>query len=139
MDYSGFKNSETKLALTQEPIATTTATKNSRPGTYPITVSGGIAMNYEFTYVNGTLTVLPNDEQGADTQNYLTIENITANKKAQVILPIGMKNQRSISGLQFDLYLPDGVTVATKSNGKRNRGDRSIDSSEENQKGTFPT
>ena len=96
-------------------------------------------MNYEFTYVNGTLTVLPNDEQGADTQNYLTIENITANKKAQVILPIGMKNQRSISGLQFDLYLPDGVTVATKSNGKRNRGGRSIDSSEENQKGTFPT
>ena len=118
VDYSGFKNSETKLALTQEPIATTTATKNSRPGTYLITVSGGIAMNYEFTYVNGTLTVLPNDEQGADTQNYLTIENITANKKAQVILPIGMKNQRSISGLQFDLYLPDGVTVATKSNGK---------------------
>ena len=80
MDYSGFKNSETKLALTQEPIATTTATKNSRPGTYLITVSGGIAMNYEFTYVNGTLTILPNDEQGADTQNYLTIENITANK-----------------------------------------------------------
>ena len=37
-------------------------------------------MNYEFTYVNGTLTILPNDEQGADTQNYLTIENITANK-----------------------------------------------------------
>lgn len=75
-------------------------------------------MNYEFTYVDGTLTILPNDEQGADTQNYLTIEIITANKKAQVILPIGMKNQRSISGLQFDLYLPDGVTVATKSNGK---------------------
>ena len=118
VDYTGFKNGENKLALTQEPIATTTATKNSRPGTYPITVSGGVAMNYEFIYVNGTLTILPEGETEADTENFLTVNSITANKGSQVVMPIAMTNQKAITGLQFDLYLPAGVTIATKSNGK---------------------
>ena len=118
VDYEGFKNGETKMALTQEPIATTTAQKNSRPGTYPIMLSGGIATNYEFSYVNGTLTVLPAGDEAADKNNVLSMENLIANKNTQVVLPIAMKNEEAITGIQFDLYLPDGVTVATKSNGK---------------------
>lgn len=118
VNYSGFKNGETKLVLTKEPIATTTATKNSRPGTYPITLSDGVAMNYDLTYVNGTLTILPVDDPGNMTDNTLSIENIRGNKNAQVTLPIALKNKHAITGLQIDLYLPDGVSVATKSNGK---------------------
>lgn len=118
IDYSGFKNDETKLALTQEPLATTSATRNSRPGTYEITLSGGIAMNYAFNYESGTLTILPNDNPGDQTDNVLTISNIKGNKNTQIVLPIALTNKHQITGLQFDLYLPDGVTVATKSNGK---------------------
>lgn len=118
IDYEGFKNGETVLALTQEPIATTTATLYSRPGTYPINVSGGVAMNYDFTYVNGTLTVLPKDEPGNPTDNMLTLNSISGNKGTQVDLPVGLKNDKQITGLQFDLYLPEGMTVATNARGK---------------------
>ena len=55
--YSGFRNNETEAVLDTKPTVTTTATKSSAPGTYPITVSGGSAKNYELSYVNGTLTI----------------------------------------------------------------------------------
>ena len=118
IDYFGFKNDETKLALTQEPLATTSATRTSRPGTYEIILSGGIAMNYAFNYESGTLTILPNETPGDQTDNVLTISNIKGNKNTQVVLPIALTNKHQITGLQFDLYIPDGVTVATKTNGK---------------------
>lgn len=118
IDYEGWKNNETSLVLTQEPIATTTATLNSRPGTYPITVSDGVAMNYEFEYVNGTLTVYPANEPETPTVNMLELSSLTANKNTQVTLPIALTNEKQITGLQMDLYLPTGVTVATNSKGK---------------------
>ena len=118
VNYDGFKNGETKLVLTKEPIATTTAQKNSRPGTYPITLSDGVAMNYNLTYVNGTLTILPNDDPADQTDNVLTISNVKGTKNAQVTLPIALKNKHAITGLQIDLYLPEGITVATDNRGK---------------------
>jgi hypothetical protein len=55
---SGFVNGET--AGTAEgyiaPIVTNT---NTSAGTYTLTPSGGAALNYSFTYVSGTLTILP--------------------------------------------------------------------------------
>ena len=39
-------------------------------------------------------------------------------KGTQIILPIALNNNEKITGLQFDLHLPAGVTVATKSNGR---------------------
>ena len=44
--------------LTKKPTVTTTATKNSPAGEYPVTVSGAVAANYEITYVDGMLTVV---------------------------------------------------------------------------------
>ena len=118
VDYIGFKNSETKLALTQEPIATTTANRNSQPGTYPITLSGGLAINYDLSYVDGTLTILQNDNPGFTTDNVLTVDNVVGNKGTQVTLPVGLTNKHSITAVQFDIYLPEGVTIATDSRGK---------------------
>jgi hypothetical protein len=57
ISYSGFINSETQTVLIAQPQAITTATIASNAGTYPITLSGGEALNYEFNYVNGTLTI----------------------------------------------------------------------------------
>ena len=58
--YSGFKNNETESILTKKPTLTTTATKTSAAGEYPVTVSGAEAQNYNISYKNGTLKVLAN-------------------------------------------------------------------------------
>ena len=50
--------------------------------------------------------------------NKLTIGNLKSKKGQQVILPIGLKNMRQITGIQFDMYLPEGISVARKGNGK---------------------
>ncbi|GHT66978.1 hypothetical protein FACS189452_03830 [Bacteroidia bacterium] len=55
--YAGWKNGEGVSVLSTAPTATTTATTDSAVGTYTITVAGGNAGNYAFTYVDGTLTV----------------------------------------------------------------------------------
>ena len=64
--FSGFKNGETKSVLTKQPTITTTATKTSPAGNYPVTLSGAEANNYTITYQNGILTVAaystPNDD-----------------------------------------------------------------------------
>lgn len=59
--YSGFVNGEDETAITTLPTATTTRQTTSEPGEYPINVSGGDATNYEFVYVEGTLTVTAAD------------------------------------------------------------------------------
>jgi len=62
IDYAGFKYNDDSSSLTTLPIVATAATKDSPAGIYPITVSGAASDNYEFTYVNGTLTVTSNAE-----------------------------------------------------------------------------
>ncbi|MEO8948322.1 MAG: MBG domain-containing protein [Mucilaginibacter sp.] len=57
--YTGFVNSDGVSQLTTPPVATTTATQASVVGQYPITVNGGVAVNYTFTYVAGVLTISP--------------------------------------------------------------------------------
>ena len=57
--YSGFVNGNTSSVLSGSPSLITTATSASAVGTYVITASAGTlsAANYNFTFVNGTLTV----------------------------------------------------------------------------------
>ena len=55
--YDGFRNGDTAESLIVRPVATTTADEDSPVGTYDITVAGGEAQNYEFTYQGGKLTV----------------------------------------------------------------------------------
>ena len=57
VSYSGFVNTDNAASLTTQPTATTAATATSGAGAYPIIPGGGVASNYSFTYVNGTLTV----------------------------------------------------------------------------------
>lgn len=55
--YSGWKNNEDESVLLAKPVATTTATRESPVGEYPITLSGGEAQNYNFIYSDGVLTI----------------------------------------------------------------------------------
>jgi hypothetical protein len=56
---TGFVNGDTQSVLSGAPSESTTATQGSPAGTYPITISLGTltAANYNFTFVNGILTV----------------------------------------------------------------------------------
>lgn len=55
--YSGFRNGENTTSLSALPIFVTTATISSRLGRYPISPQAAMAQNYEFEYVDGTLTI----------------------------------------------------------------------------------
>ena len=78
LTYSGFRNGDTESnAFSTKPTATTTATANSNPGTYPITISGGTATNYALNYTQGTLTVVaPSSNSYTYTVNEVVNSNV---------------------------------------------------------------
>ncbi len=55
--YSGFVNGESLTDIATPPTPSTLVTTQSNVGSYPITVSGGAATNYDFNYVSGTMVV----------------------------------------------------------------------------------
>lgn len=55
---SGFVRGDTLASLDTPVRLSTTATRTSPPGAYPITVSGAADANYTITFVPGTLTIL---------------------------------------------------------------------------------
>ena len=57
LSYNGFKFYQDASVLTKAPTAYCEARLWSPAGTYPITISGGEARNYDFNYKEGTLTV----------------------------------------------------------------------------------
>lgn len=61
--YTGFVYAQTAAALLTPAILTTTAVTASVPGNYPITVNGATSNNYNISFVNGTLTILPKQNQ----------------------------------------------------------------------------
>src|SRR5882762_5552801 len=56
ISYTGFVNGDNASAITA-PTVSTTATTSSAPGSYPITLSGGSAANYNLALQNGTMTI----------------------------------------------------------------------------------
>lgn len=127
IDYEGFKNGETPDVLIKEPTVTTTATKNSRIGTYPITVKDGEAANYEFEYVNGTLTIVEDPNIIVTTDDRITVDEVSTRKGKCVEIPICLENKSTdLTAYQFELTLPTGFTLAKNAKGKFivTKGDR---------------
>ena len=60
LTFTGFKNNDGVAQLVYPPVVSTTATRTSPPGTYPITVGGAYSENYNISYVQGVLTITPN-------------------------------------------------------------------------------
>jgi streptogramin lyase len=59
VSYKGFVYGQDTTVLVTRPSISTTATKNSAAGSYPITAKGATAKNYTFNYVAGKLIVAP--------------------------------------------------------------------------------
>ena len=106
-NYTGFKNGEDESVLTKRPTFETTATVESAPGEYPITVSGVEADNYEVkSYIAGTLTVLKRE---------LKKQTITWNQeiKAKVGSTIEMNaTASSVLPVRYSYALAPGVETA---------------------------
>lgn len=106
--YSGFKNDESEGVLIQKPVASTTATSTSTPGTYPINVSGGEAQNYFFVYVDGILTIvdssiiLDSDMNGRPFDVY--------NLEGQKVF----SRMQSLDGVPRGVYIINGRKVIVK-------------------------
>ncbi|GEM_PF-1204277 len=82
VSYDGFITGEhASNALATQPLISTTATANSPHGTYPITVSGASAQNYQITYKDGVLTVKP----GAPTSVSLAAVTLYENQPAGTV------------------------------------------------------
>lgn len=56
-------------------------------------------------------------ELPASSDNAITVADQTACRGGQVQLPVSMNNLEQIVGFQFDLLLPEGITVATDAHG----------------------
>lgn len=59
--YEGFKNDESNDVLTKQPTISTSVTKETAPGEYPVVISGAEAQNYSISFINGVLKVLEAD------------------------------------------------------------------------------
>ena len=114
VSYDGFMNGDNEFSLNIQPTITTTATKDSPVGEYPISVTGAESEKYEISYVSGILTVIDRLSQ----YNTLSSEDIGGLKGTSVVLPVWLTNEEDITALQFDLTLPEGVSVSTNEKGK---------------------
>ena len=142
LTYRGFCNDDTEAnAFTTYPTARTTATSSSKPGTYPITVSGGSATNYSLTYTQGTLTILAkaattswenivknSDLEGDDVSCFFVREDLAKDSlilNATIVNGAGKDNSRGIVvhsvddasegwNTQFFVRLPQSLPVGAK-------------------------
>ncbi|MCR4994962.1 MAG: C10 family peptidase [Bacteroidales bacterium] len=97
LTYSTLRNREKiQDVLTQQPTISCDATIDSPAGTYEIRASGAEADNYEFTYVNGVLTVIdPNNPDG--------INGVNANGQQQRLYDLsGLKVNNPQRGVYID-------------------------------------
>ncbi len=82
--YTGFVYAENESVLITQVDLSTTAVTASTPGSYPITVSGATASNYEINFVAGTLTVLAKQNQTISYSNVPAITYGTSTYNLQV-------------------------------------------------------
>ena len=72
-------------------------------------IYGGTSNNAKAAMSKGMAMPATDD---SDADNVIYVENVSGSKNSQVELSVRMKNASDIRGFQFDLYLPEGVTMA---------------------------
>lgn len=111
ISYSGFISGEDESVITTQPTISTAATKTSRVGEYPITISGGEAVNYEFEYEPGVLTITKAPLL-AKVKNETKVYG--ANNPSFTIEYSGLKNNETVPAWYKS---PSFQTSATQSSG----------------------
>ena len=129
--YTGFVPGETAANLLTQATVATDATDISSPGYYTLTPAGATSNNYNITYTNGRLTILPLTGNSEQYLNAFLISNsrLTVRvyspvpKLADITLynmagqPVARKNLFMPAGfINSDLFvtaLPSGTYVVT--------------------------
>ena len=75
-------------------------------------IDAGISYPYLRDVVNSGEIPDDPDEPIVSEDNALVLEDVTTAPGSQFVLPINMVNVDEVTALQFDLYLPSGVTIA---------------------------
>jgi gliding motility-associated-like protein len=103
MQYSGFVYGQNQSVIT-EPVLSTSVVTTTLPGTYPITLTGGSAANYNLILTNGTFIVtgaVVSINQQPDNKSSCAGDNVTfktAATAASPIVNIGYQWQQSSNG-----------------------------------------
>lgn len=106
LTYEGFKNGETKDALTTQPTVECEAQDTNTPGRYLIVVNGAESPNYEISYVAGWLTI---ESVSTGISAY-----ISSSEPADIYDANGRKvrhNATSIDDLPKGVYIINGKKV----------------------------
>ena len=103
-------------SMISEPFETKTSCWSYVNKDIPLYVPIGSKAKYQQT--SGWKEFTNIIELDVSTDNTLAMDNLTGYVGKTVTLPILLNNEQQITGLQFDLVLPAGVTVAQKANGK---------------------
>ena len=126
VQYEGFKYNDDVTCLTTPPSVTTTATSTSAIGNYPIIVSGAEAVNYDISYVNGTLSVV----DAATFNNTLYSRTVEIRTGGNASISLELINEDPIIMVEFFMQLPEGINImldedgywdATLNNNRSNR------------------
>ncbi|MDY4161087.1 MAG: leucine-rich repeat protein, partial [Prevotella sp.] len=72
-------------------------------------IYGGTSNNAKAAMSKGMAMPMTDE---SDAENVIYVENVSGSKNSQVELSVRMRNASDIRGFQFDLYLPEGVTMA---------------------------
>lgn len=109
--YKGFKNGESESVLTQKPEFLCSATSDSEAGTYVITPFNAAAQNYVISYEKGTLTIAPKPGPVENDRLSVADVEIEAGSTKEVAVLLNNPNRQYVA-FQFDIILPDGVSVS---------------------------
>lgn len=90
------------------------------------TVEGGVVTAVAIGTANVTATATDGSDVSATcavtviqgSNDKLSVPDLTAHTGKQIMLPVSMQNEGVMSGFQFDLVLPDGVTIASDEEGE---------------------
>ena len=111
-DYDGFKNDETEEVMKKSPVIATVATSASKPGEYDITVSGAEAQNYEISYGNGKLTILPYLRGDANGDGKVDMDDATF--VTNIILGTEVATEAADVNNDGTVNMPDAMFIVNK-------------------------
>ena len=116
--YTGFKNNETEAVLTKKPEFQCGATTVSEAGTYEIVPQNAEAQNYDISYQKGELTITTPEPPVPNNDKFYSEDvEIQSGGEKEAVFNLSNSGRKYVA-FQFDLVLPEGVTIAKDDKGR---------------------
>ena len=113
--YEGFKNGETEDVLDEKPMVLCTATSTSVAGEFVIYLQGGQDNNYEYQFVDGTLTIEQYVDVGIEGVDVMMAPLKVYTLSDQFVRMVEGADVRSLKDcLPVGLYIVNGKKVYVK-------------------------